>query len=72
MSILLLLLLTYTWRCENITASPCGFSGLFDDFAFFSVLAVDIAALLKGFRRPVYTDLIILIEIKKSKYNFKK
>jgi hypothetical protein len=28
-----------------------GFSGLFDDFAFFGVLAVDIAALLDGFRR---------------------
>ena len=25
--------------------------GLFDDFAFFGVLAVDIAALLEGFRR---------------------
>jgi hypothetical protein len=28
-----------------------GFSGLFDDFAFFGVLAVDIEALLEGFRR---------------------
>jgi hypothetical protein len=27
------------------------FSGLFDDFAFFGVLTVDIAALLEGFRR---------------------
>ena len=27
------------------------FSGLFDDLAFFCVLAVDIAALLEGFRR---------------------
>jgi hypothetical protein len=26
-------------------------SGLFDDFAFFGVLAVDIEALLEGFRR---------------------
>ena len=21
-------LLTYTWRCENITASPCGYNGM--------------------------------------------
>jgi hypothetical protein len=27
-----------------------GFSGLFDDFAFFGVLTVDIATLLEGFR----------------------
>jgi hypothetical protein len=27
------------------------FFGLFDDFAFFGVLAVDIEALLEGFRR---------------------
>lgn len=31
--------------------SHLDFSGLFDDFAFFGVLAVDIAALLDGFRR---------------------
>jgi hypothetical protein len=32
-------------------AVSLGFSGLFDDFAFFGVLAVDIEALLEGFRR---------------------
>jgi hypothetical protein len=46
------------WKVFLGTTSCCGtawpvslgFSGLFDDFAFFGVLAVDIAALLEGFR----------------------
>jgi hypothetical protein len=36
-----------------------GFSGLFDDFAFFGVLAVDIEALLEGFRRRLCGLMII-------------
>jgi hypothetical protein len=47
------------WKVFLGTTSCCGtawpvslgFSGLFDDFAFFGVLAVDIEALLEGFRR---------------------
>jgi hypothetical protein len=48
---------TTRWKVFLGTTSCCGtawpvslgFSGLFDDFAFFGVLAVDIAALLDGF-----------------------
>jgi hypothetical protein len=50
------------WKVFLGTTSCCGtawpvslgFSGLFDDFAFFGVLAVDIAALLDGFRRRFF------------------
>jgi hypothetical protein len=37
--------------CGTVWPVSLGFSGLFDDFAFFGVLAVDIEALLEGFRR---------------------
>jgi hypothetical protein len=37
--------------CGTAWPVSLGFSGLFDDFAFFGVLAVDIEALLEGFRR---------------------
>jgi hypothetical protein len=36
---------------KNIWPVSLGFSGLFDDFAFFGVLTVNIASLLEGFRR---------------------
>jgi hypothetical protein len=36
--------------CSTAWPVSLGLSGLFDDFAFFGVLAVDIAALLEGFR----------------------
>jgi hypothetical protein len=37
--------------CGTAWPVSLGFSGLFDDFAFFGVLAVDIEALLEGCRR---------------------
>jgi hypothetical protein len=54
------------WKVFLGTTSCCGtawpvslgFSGLFDDFAFFGVLAVDIAALLRLSRQQM-TPIII-------------
>jgi hypothetical protein len=37
--------------CGTAWPVSLGFSGLFDDFAFFGVLTEDIAALLEGLRR---------------------
>jgi hypothetical protein len=58
--------------CGTAWPVSLGFSGLFDDFAFFSVLAVDIEALLEGFRRTSQLPLYQFYASRQTSHVFEK